>query len=89
MFNNQFNRKNHRNNYKRKTHERRCPYCGEQVVYDENERGADIGFGDLGPWPRHHCQAFLKCRSWLCLHLWYWREVYPLGETELGRMVFA
>ena len=25
MFNNQFNRKNHRNNYKRKTHKHRCP----------------------------------------------------------------
>ena len=51
-----FNRKKH----KCKTHERLCPYCGEQVVYDENERGADVGFGDLGPWPRHHCQAFLN-----------------------------
>ena len=51
-----FNRKKH----KCKTHERLCPYCGEQVVYEENERGADVGFGDLGPWPRHHCQAFLN-----------------------------
>ena len=55
-----FNPNNHRNNNERKTHERLCPYCGEQVVYAENERGHEISFGDLGPWPRHHCQAFLN-----------------------------
>ena len=55
-----FNRKNYRNKYESKTSQRLCPYCGEQVVYNENERGGDVGFGDLGPWPRHHCQAFLN-----------------------------
>ena len=34
----------------------RCPVCGQQVYYYQNEFGSRVFFDDLGPpWPKHPC----------------------------------
>src|SRR5262245_43216830 len=34
----------------------RCPVCGEQVWYYQNEYGSRVFFDDIGwPWPKHPC----------------------------------